>query len=77
MTTHEKITKHTIPTDAIPHGFYCYDIKSITLTDKGHRINTIPCPYYKHINGIIGMCSFLDVEIDDQCKLCSINENIR
>lgn len=58
-----------------PKGFYCYTPISFTLdTDRGFVYKIKPCSFYVHIDNLVGVCSALNVEIEDQVKVCGINE---
>ena len=65
-----KNNKNRIPVDVIPSGVYCYTMKNVIVSELGFRIITIPCPYYKD-----EYCTHLETEIDDQVKICGINED--
>jgi hypothetical protein len=53
----------------IPQGEYCYKIMDI-IHDKefGFKILTKLCYFYEN-----GFCKKLNLDIDDQCKVCNIN----
>jgi len=65
----------------IPDGPYCYRFTGRTKKSivKGFGKNPIEypetknCPYYKHVEDIEGLCLVLDLEIEDQCKICKYN----
>ena len=59
----------------IPHGPYCYKFLYVIPGMIGYRVSL--CPYWKEENGV-GFCEYLndreDICIDDQVKICGINE---
>lgn len=67
----------------IPRGDYCYTIKKI-IPDSvyGYRIKVKMCPYYHRVEDNFGdshnECKCINVKddilLDDQCKICGINE---
>lgn len=58
-----------------PKGFYCYTPISFTIhPDKGWVYKIKPCPFYVHIDNLAGVCSAISAEVEDQVKLCGINE---
>lgn len=57
-----------------PKGFYCYEIRCIAKNGEKIYIETSPCPFYIHKEGIDGYCSSLNVEVVDSVKECGINE---
>ena len=65
----------------VPKGAYCYKIKDVIPdVTYGFIIKTKPCKYYSHNkNNNRSTCKLLnitdDLLLDDQCKLCGINEN--
>lgn len=63
-------------TDSIfPKGFYCYTPISFTVDpERGWVYKIKGCPFYVHKENLTGMCSALNVEIEDQIKECGINE---
>ena len=58
----------------IPYGMYCYTLTSVKPDHSG--INIKICPYYRDTNiaELVGKCKYIGREIDDQCKVCGINE---
>ena len=57
----------------IPSGKYCYEIEDIKYK-KFPMIKTKNCPYYVFLSGEEGHCEKLNIEINDCCKECGINE---
>lgn len=71
----------------IPNGPYCYESKGIFFEDRvmdGKFYCNVPimktsmCFFYRGVKGdnIYGACSLLKCEVEDQCKSCSINDNL-
>ena len=59
----------------IPSGCYCYEFLGIekdNTNEFGFKIKTKNCPYYSYKDY---WCTFLDMEIFDQCKECGINDD--
>lgn len=58
-----------------PKGFYCYTPISFTIdSERGWIYKIKPCPFYVHKEELTGVCSVLNAEIEDQVKICGINE---
>lgn len=57
-----------------PKGFNCYTPISVEIQDTGFIYHIKPCPFYVHKDNLIGFCSALNTEIEDQVKVCGINE---
>lgn len=57
-----------------PKGFYCYTPLAIFDSERGWVYKIKSCPFYVHKEGLTGMCSALNLEIEDQVKECGINE---
>lgn len=58
-----------------PKGFYCYtSIAVVPDPDRGWVYKIKTCPFYVHKEGLTGVCSALNAEIEDQVKICGINE---
>ena len=61
----------------IPEGCYCYTPISIEFNDEhGFIMHTEECPHYERnptFDALYGWCTFLNCEIQDQCKECDIN----
>jgi hypothetical protein len=65
----------------VPFGVYCYTIREI-VSDKiyGVIVKTNKCPYYMYTSDGYSKClymcidSFEDCLLDDQVKICGINE---
>lgn len=32
------------------------------------------CPFYSHLEGVEGYCSFAKSDVDDQCKVCNYRD---
>jgi hypothetical protein len=65
----------------IPYGDYCYTIKEIIKDNKhGIRIKTKLCPYYIYLDDGKSKCLLMNINsdedflIEDQLKICGINE---
>lgn len=69
-------------TSVIPTGMYCYtnDIERNKTNPLTEGYWTKTCPYYRSTNETKGIaCTFegfygFDVCLNDQCKICGINE---
>jgi hypothetical protein len=84
-----KYITYLIAKARIPKGDYCYKIKKIAPDPKyGYVTHTKPCPYYSYVKkweGIfedydrIAYCKYRNeidyVLLDDQCKICGINND--
>ena len=58
-----------------PKGLYCYTPLSFRIdSEKGWVYKIKPCPFYVHIDNLFGFCSALNEEVEDQAKVCGINE---
>ena len=57
----------------IPKGLYCYTTIKIIMNKDGFKMITEPCPYFTYLKGE-GFCLRDNYEIDDQCKMCGIND---
>jgi len=63
----------------IPYGDYCYRI--LRIDHKTCVIHTKVCPYLKnkkddegYNSGYCSKLKVFDIMLDDQCKICGINE---
>lgn len=56
----------------IPRGRYCYTFLEFLPDGLGYKIK--PCSFYKHVDGIDGICTLekKNHDIEDQCKSCGI-----
>jgi hypothetical protein len=58
--------------EMIPKGLYCYTpLEIVTDKETGMRMKVRGCPFYS-----TNHCALLNVEVDDQVKECSINDDI-
>lgn len=58
-----------------PKGLYCYTPISFTIDpERGWVYKIKPCPFYVHTDNLVGVCSALNAEVEDQVKVCGINE---
>ena len=69
----------------IPSGPYCYSPDDEKNNRRGNGSKWVyyikPCPYYKPISKYYNGCKYYgiitdDIVFNDQCKLCSINDNV-
>jgi hypothetical protein len=65
----------------IPYGPYCYTLKDIIPDQRlGLRVRTFICPHFQYSDDVgFATCSFIktnefDILLDDQVKICGVNE---
>ena len=74
----ENIFRKNKMKEQIPSGFYCYT--PIDIESSRWKVHIITCPFYKKFNKKIfcmlhGIGEQDIILLDDQCKICGINEN--
>lgn len=58
-----------------PKGFYCYTPAYFGINEDKEWVYKINlCQFYVHKENLTGVCSALNAEIEDQVKICGINE---
>ena len=59
----------------IPRGLYCYEIIGSRKWNNIQIPKTKNCPYYEcRDEELLGYCSLIKEEIEDQCKLCGTHD---
>ena len=66
-----------IKNDKIPLGLYCYETLKIEYLEReGFKMHIKPCIYYEYKEDMLGFCKYFQGEVNDQCKICGINDDL-